>query len=83
MLFLWQRNGFHGNFLKYTQDYVSLYPIYLRHIHIARLQKHIFKKNLLQFLCCLLYLKKNEWFLHTAALYLTEAISELSVDGTQ
>lgn len=31
---------------KYTQDYVSLYPIYLQNIYIARLQKHVFKKEI-------------------------------------
>ena len=30
---------------KYTQDYASLYPIYLQNICIDRLQKHIFLKE--------------------------------------
>lgn len=43
---------------KYTQDYVSFYPIYLRNIYIDRLKKHIFKKNLLKFLWHLFFLRK-------------------------
>lgn len=30
---------------KYTQDYVSLYPIYLQNIYIDRLQKHFKNKK--------------------------------------
>lgn len=65
---------------KYTQDYVSLYPVYLRNIYIARLQKHISKKNLLKFLLHLYFFEEKQAILHTASQYLTEKIIEQSVD---
>lgn len=77
MLFFCQINGFHGN-SKYTQDYVSLYPIYLWNIFIGRLQKGIFEKNYVTFLDICSFCEKQA-ILHSGFQYLTSKTMELNM----